>query len=67
MVERKFRASIKMTGDLWYTAWVDAGQPDLKRLIDYRPTEEELTRNVEELKKWKERNLKPREHEVDKP
>ena len=30
MVERQMRAAIKMTGDLWYTAWVDAGQPDLR-------------------------------------
>lgn len=54
MVERQFRASVKMTGDLWYTAWVDAGQPDIKSLIDYKPTEEELKKRVEELKKWKE-------------
>jgi hypothetical protein len=27
MVERRMRASIKMTGDIWYSAWVDAGQP----------------------------------------
>lgn len=29
MVERRMRASIRMTGNLWYTAWVNAGQPDL--------------------------------------
>lgn len=63
MVERRFRASIKMTGDLWYTAWVDAGQPDLRKLINYHPTEEELKARAEELKKWKEGNLKSREHE----
>jgi hypothetical protein len=27
MIERQMRASIKMIGDFWYTAWVDAGQP----------------------------------------
>ncbi len=65
MVERQFRASIKMTGDLWYTAWVDAGQPDLNKLIHYRPTEEELKKKEEEIKKWKEINFISREHEVD--
>lgn len=65
MVERQFRASVKMTGDLWYTAWVDAGQPDLKRLINYQPTEVELRKREEELREWKERNVKSREHEVD--
>ena len=64
MVERQFRASIKMTGDIWFTAWVDAGQPDLKALINYQPTEEELKARQEELKLWKEKVLKPREHEV---
>ncbi|MCA4897746.1 MAG: zinc dependent phospholipase C family protein [Bacteroidota bacterium] len=64
MVERQFRASVKTTGNLWYTAWVDAGQPDLKSLIDYKPTEEELARRREELKKWREeRKVGAREHE----
>jgi len=29
MVERRMKASIKAIGDLWYTCWVDAGQPKL--------------------------------------
>ncbi|MEM1322453.1 MAG: zinc dependent phospholipase C family protein [Bacteroidota bacterium] len=29
MVERRMRESIHALGSLWYTAWVDAGQPDL--------------------------------------
>jgi hypothetical protein len=33
MVERRMRASIKMTGDIWYTAWVDAVQPTLNELM----------------------------------
>ncbi len=63
MVERRFRASIKMTGDLWFTAWVDAGQPNLRKLIQYVPSEEELLKRAAELKKWKEVNLSAREHE----
>ena len=64
MVERQFRSSVKMVGDIWFTAWVDAGQPDLKSLINYQPTEEELKARQEELKQWKEKVLKSREHEV---
>ncbi len=30
MVERRLRLSIKTVGDLWYSAWVDAGQPVLE-------------------------------------
>ncbi len=64
MVERQFRASVKMVGDVWYSAWVDAGQPDLKELVDYNPTEEELLKREEELKKWKEQIYLSRQHEV---
>lgn len=32
MIERRIRASVEFTGSLWYTCWVDAGQPDLKNL-----------------------------------
>ena len=42
MVERQMRKAIKMTADLWYTAWVDGGQPDLKSLMDEPPQIEEL-------------------------
>ena len=49
MVERRMRSSIHMVGSIWYTAWVDAGQPELRRFIDYTPTEEELKKRKEEL------------------
>jgi hypothetical protein len=65
MVERQFRASIKMTGSIWYTAWVDAGQPDLKSLINYKPTEEELKKRKEELLLWREKTQKARDHEYE--
>lgn len=34
MVERKMRESITTVGSLWYTAWINAGKPDLSRLGD---------------------------------
>jgi len=64
MVERQMRGAIKMIGDFWYTAWVDAGQPDLKSLINYAPTEEELKKNREELEQWKQQRIKSRDHEL---
>ena len=63
MVERQMRASIKMLGDVWYTAWVDAGQPDLKTLINYKPTEEELEARRTELEEWKQQRINSRVHE----
>jgi hypothetical protein len=32
-VERQMKRAIKMIADFWYTAWVDAGQPDLNSLL----------------------------------
>lgn len=33
MVEKQMRKSILTTGSLWYSAWVDAGQPSLNHLL----------------------------------
>ena len=53
-VERRMKHSIKMVGDFWYTAWVNAGQPDLDMLIDERAifSEEEF------LPKFLDRNFR---------
>lgn len=32
MVARRMRASVHAVGSLWYSAWVDAGQPDLHKM-----------------------------------
>lgn len=64
MVERQMRASIKTIGDFWYTAWVDAGQPDLKKFLSYQPTEEELERRRREVAEWKQKNIPSRQHET---
>lgn len=33
MVKRRMRSAILSIGSYWYSAWVDAGQPDLNKLI----------------------------------
>ncbi|WP_370513202.1 zinc dependent phospholipase C family protein [Fulvivirga sp. M361] len=64
MVERQMLRSVKMTGDFWYTCWVDAGQPDLQEMIDFEFSEEELAQRYKELEEWKKRRLKSkRKHE----
>jgi hypothetical protein len=65
MVERQMKKAVKMVGDFWYTCWIDAGQPDLKSLIDFELSEEELEKRKEELKLWKEERYKSREHESE--
>ncbi len=40
MVEKQMRKSIHAVGSFWLTAWVDAGQPDLKKLEDKEISEQ---------------------------
>ncbi len=42
MVERRLRTAILAVGSIWYTAWVDAGQPDLSKLQHTPPSAELL-------------------------
>lgn len=48
MVERRMRQAIISVGSIWYTAWVDAGQPDLGSLTNTPPSPE-LLKELEEL------------------
>ena len=34
MVQRRMRSAVLSVGSYWYSAWVDAGQPDLIKLIE---------------------------------
>jgi len=48
MIERRMRQAIIAVGSIWYTAWVDAGQPDLSSLTNTPPSAE-LLKELEEL------------------
>ncbi|MGB4400840.1 MAG: zinc dependent phospholipase C family protein [Daejeonella sp.] len=49
MVEAQMRSSIIKTGSFWYSAWVDAGQPDLRDLLKIEPdTKEKLKEENEQ-------------------
>lgn len=54
MVERRMRESIEMVASCWYTAWVNAGQPNLKDLQSSSLSDEELKEWEELNKQWKE-------------
>jgi hypothetical protein len=63
MIERQMRGAVKMIGDFWYSAWLDAGQPDVKELMNYQPTEAELEERRKEVEELKRYRLNVREHE----
>ncbi len=63
MAERRMRQSIYAIASFWYTAWVNAGQPDLKTLGHTEFTPEEL-KEFEALENaWKNSTGRGREHE----
>ncbi len=63
MVERQMRLCVQRIGSFWFTAWVDAGQPDIRKLIDYRPSEQDMAKNKAELEAWKVQQFQVRNHE----
>lgn len=62
MVERRMRQSIRSLGSLWYTAWVNAGQPDLEELVLPEPTEEQIAERELLQRLWMKRKVIGRAH-----
>ena len=64
MVERRMRAAIHAVSSAWYTAWVDAGQPDLSRMDMPLITEEERKEEEALQKTFNEGRIigRPEEH-----
>jgi hypothetical protein len=60
MVERRLRESVFAVASFWYTAWVNAGQPDLKNLSRKELTEKEQEEFSELEKNWQNENIKGR-------
>lgn len=58
MIERRLRQSIFAVACFWYTAWINAGQPDLKALVKNEiPPNDQLEFESLEIK-WKEGRIK---------
>ena len=63
MVERRMRQSIHAVASFWYTAWVDAGQPDLAALngSSFSPEEEKEFELLNQS--WRGQAIKGREED----
>ncbi|MCF2488826.1 zinc dependent phospholipase C family protein [Dyadobacter sp. CY347] len=46
-VERRMKASVKMVADIWFTCWINAGQPDLGTLKDSSPEADKQDQQTE--------------------
>lgn len=63
MIERRMRQSIYAIASFWYTAWVNAGQPDLTKLANKGFSAEELKEFEVLNSAWKNAAIRGREHE----
>jgi hypothetical protein len=63
MIERRMRQSIYAVASFWYTAWVNAGQPDLKNLSNREFTAEDLKEFENLNNSWRNAAIKGRDHE----
>lgn len=62
MVERRMRDAILAIGSSWFTAWVDAGQPDLNALLDTKASEEEVKAQERLEQEYRQGENKGRDH-----
>lgn len=60
MVERQMRAAILEVGCFWFTAWVDAGQPSLNKLIDKNISPAEISKANHEQLLYQQGKVAPR-------
>lgn len=63
MIERRMRQSIYTVASFWYTAWINAGEPDLSNLSHKEFTPEDLQEFEKLNTAWKNAAIKGREHE----
>lgn len=67
MIERRMRMAIYSIACFWYTAWVNAGQPDLKELAKQKFSEADIKEFDKLNEAWKNGKAKGREHETPNP
>jgi len=61
MIERRMRQSIYAVASFWYTAWVNAGQPDLTKLSNKEFSADDLKEFENLNNAWKSGAIKGRE------
>lgn len=64
MVERRMRKAVISVGSMWYTAWLNAGEPDLDKLLLSPRELAQLEKEAKELEEQFEgKVIKGREHD----
>jgi hypothetical protein len=58
MVERRMQQSIYAVASFWYTAWLNAGQPDCSKMAGMTEAKETSSELTELNRKWREGKIK---------
>ena len=63
MVEKRMQDAIQSIGSVWMSAWIDAGQPDVRKILDvnWNKLDEEAQKELEAL--FRKSNIKGRAHD----
>ncbi len=56
MVEKQMRLAVKTVGSYWYTAWINAGQPDLMKLVEKEVSDKHKKELKSKKDKWKKKS-----------
>ena len=54
MVQRRMKKSIHSVGSLWFSAWVDAGQPDLSKISTNSILDDSIKFDINNIPKGRE-------------
>jgi len=63
MVEKRMQDAIQSIGSVWMSAWIDAGQPDVRKIldVDWNKLDEEAQKELEAL--YRNSKIKGRAHD----
>lgn len=64
-VQRQMRSSIEMVSNLWFTCWINAGQPDLSEMNKFSFNETDKKAEAAEQRSWWRRLLHIRSESED--
>jgi len=56
-VRRQMKNSIEMVSNIWFTCWINAGQPDLNKLTNFSFNEKDKTEEAADQRSWLRRLL----------
>jgi hypothetical protein len=63
MIERRMQQSVFAVASFWYTAWIDAGQPDLSKLVNTIFTEDDQKEFANLNRAWQSNTMQGRQEE----